>query len=231
MNKSDKISIPLEQNHFLEEFLSKWGKTILYTSVGLGSLLFLLYRFFLSTPEQSISSFLDAKATMAKLKANSQEITSFDHLKSLLNDSSRLQVYYDATLANELIYKDDWLQAKPYAEAALKRSISTDNAYKLYSETSLLIGIKNYQEALNSTLSLSEDLKDKPSYALLYGCNLLRLASLYHELQLPQEETNTWKMWQKFADDEKNNSAFQKIQMVFQKGSCCLENYVTQQLK
>jgi len=81
-----------------------------------------------------------------------------------------------ARIAQTLLSLGKAEEAKILARPSLEKLKSVDSAYGAFAEISLLIGNKQYQEALEKSVSLKEGFGLKNS--ILYGKNLVRIAFL-----------------------------------------------------
>ncbi len=63
-------------------------------------------------------------------------------------------------------------------------------AYAEFADISFLISRKNYQEAMERSVSLKEAIEERSS--VLYGKNLVRIAFLQQQLENKAGETSAW---------------------------------------
>lgn len=94
-------------------------------------------------------------------------------------------------------------EAGKMAEGLLARLRMIAPMHAEFAEISLVIAKKRYQEALERSVSLKEQL---PKNTVLYCQNLCRVAFLQQMLKNPAGELNAWREFEQFVNDENNKT-------------------------
>ncbi|MCB1072953.1 MAG: hypothetical protein KDK96_07635 [Chlamydiia bacterium] len=122
----------------------------------------------------------------------------FAKLEKLVKKHPELQSHYDASIAQSLLAAISPQEATPFIERTLRRT--QQPYYGDYARTSLKISEKRYQEALEESLNLRDKMHSDPSFweksknnSALFAFNLMRIATLSHELNHKESELNAWK--------------------------------------
>lgn len=162
-------------------------------------------------------------------QAQTDESRSFDYqeLSKILIRYPDLQAKYAGPLAQLLLIADQPSFAADWANTVFKRTQSDSlKFYQNYGQTSLLIANQEYEKALTQSQQLKENLNSISQideHASLYTFNLLRLITLYQQLNQPIEE-------KKVVEELQNNffylnsfsPLFQKIKL----GQVSLDQYL-----
>jgi len=171
---------------------------------------------------------------------------SFDQLKSSMQSHPELHAAYDALIAQILLNHDQVNQAMPFATETLARTkVNHLSYYTDYAAASLLISQKKFQEALDKTLALQQEMgqainktEDTPRTFNdeLFAINLLRIAMLQQLLGNKSAELQTWQLWQQYAGLKEGKSplpvkihpqAFRVLNQQLNVGSISLADYIS----
>lgn len=200
MSKETKTSAVLSfmdthwTDHPAVEWISNNKQTLLWIVLGLFAALILSYRFLMNRNINAEANFFRAQAEFVKFQ-DTNDAGSLSTLESIMKDHPELHQKYDGALAQTLLVEKQVTQAETFAQATFKRTANDSiTLYHDYAATSLLIGNKNYQEALNHAQTLNAKLlegTEKPQ-GTLYLFNLIRLGLLNQELGLAKEEKQIW---------------------------------------
>jgi hypothetical protein len=127
--------------------------------------------------------------------------TAYQDLKKIINRYPDLEAKYAGTLAQSSLIEGNLVEANEWATGIFKRTTSDHlQLYQQYAQTSLLIGEQAYSQALTQSQQLKEQLNQidhLKDYSILYVFNLLRLGTLYQQLNQPEAEKQIWEELQK----------------------------------
>jgi hypothetical protein len=153
--------------------------------------------------------------------------TDLKQLQDLLKSYPDLRAKYDGAIAQSLLILNQAVKAKPFAEAVFKRTKSDHlNLYQEFSQTSLLIGNGEVQEALQKAkeLKLALDLPETAeSHPALVAFNLLRLAILHQQLAQKDEERQSWELLENQLVSSRIHSELQKALQI---GNTPISQYI-----
>ncbi len=211
------------------QWISENGRNLLILFLILISLFFVVFQISSNRTTKSELNFINAENDYQRFiaetnPAKAQEILT--KLNSILTAYPELKPKYDGLIAEKLIIEGNLLPNLEMATSAIERTKS-ENApfYTDYSETTLLIAQKKYEEALKKSLALNEalilNLKSEPE-TLLMPFNLLRIGTLQQLLGLQAEELKTWNEWNLKGD----NQSFKNLVNQFNIEKVSLTNYI-----
>lgn len=209
------------------QWISENGRNLLILFLILISLFFVVYRISFNSVAKSELNYINAENEFQRFMseknpANAKE--TLNKLTALLIAYPELKPKYDGLIAEKLIADGNLGSDLEMATSAIERTKS-ENApfYTAYSETTLLIADKKYEEALKKSLSLNETLnQNNAPETLLLPLNLLRIGSLQQLLNLQTEELQTWNTWKA----EANNPVFKNLVNQFNIEKVSLTNYI-----
>lgn len=229
-------------DHPAFQWVAKNATNILAGVALLFAVLFFLYRMSASDKSQAENDYFSATKDFNTFISVDSSVTpiqreeAFDQLNKVLNSRPNLQQKYDAMIAQALLTKERTDEAIPYADRTFKR-IAKDNLplYEDFSKITLLIGQKDYTQALGLTKTLKEKLntnKTEDGISTLSTYNLIRLAMLEQALDNKTGELEAW--------DELNQSLYTPEAMLsasaneqraifenlFSDGNLSLRNYI-----
>lgn len=206
------------------EWISQHGEKLLYSILGLFSLLFLVYIWQSGSSTKMEGDYQGASRDFlafqqaAKAGQTQEMDDAFQKLSLIMDRLPDLHAKYDGAIAQTLIDLNDIKQAKPLALATLQR-VSKDQLpyYNEYAQITLLIEEGQYANAIQRSLSLKEKLiqnlqqteqqqkadasvTSEPSFgSLLFAFNLLRIAFLEEHMNNNAKEIESWKEWNMYT--------------------------------
>jgi hypothetical protein len=166
-------------------------------------------------------------------------------LQKILKHHPELHAKYDGRIAQKLLLSSEQGLAASFSKATQKRIGGFSPYYTQFSNCSLLIGEKKFEEALAQSKALKASLDQDELFwkskseivkhgSVLYGYNLLRIAFLQQTLGNPLEELAAWKDFKREAGwleselptREFDPAAFQQICQNFQKNDVSLKDFI-----
>lgn len=208
-NKLNVIMEPKEptladhlSDHPSFQWAAKNATNILAGVALLFAVLFFLYRMSANDQTKAENDYFTAAKDFTTFVTADTAVTplereeAFNQLNEVLTRRPNLQEKYDAMIAQALLTKERADEATPFATRTFKR-ISKDNLplYVDFAKITLLIGEKNYAQALSSTKILKEQLNKTTQdngITTLSTYNLIRLAMLEKALDHKAEELQAW---------------------------------------
>lgn len=222
---------------YLTEWFSAYKQYVIFGLIALLSLILLAYRFLSASSLNSEADYLQAQYEFAQfqdksINSGSNDSENFDKLETILSRHPELHAQYDSLIAQLLIINQNPTQAKPFVERTMNR-VAKDHdhidLYRDYAQTSLLISEGQYEQAI----AQAEQLKDKMNQdakqnygSTLYAFNLIRLATLYQELNRPDQEQKTWEEFKRYQANAEEAFA---VEQLFQ-GSRAFDHYMKERL-
>ncbi len=142
-------------------------------------------------------SYAEAETAFTKWSATPNDDALYASLKSAIRNVPALQKKYEATIAQKLIDMDKLDEAIAMADRSLSRVKNEVPYHAAFAGTSLLIERGSFQEALEKSVALKEQmgtsfLTEYKGGSLLYAHNLLRIACLQQELNNKPGEKAAW---------------------------------------
>lgn len=246
-----EISNPWDESPFIQ-WISHYGRYLLLAVIGLITLLLVIYRMSSGGSGNAERDYLTADNAFNLFvlppSAGSDPAASKDaleQLKSLMGRYPELHAKYDGLIAQTLIYRGEIEEAAQFAALALNRTAAENSPfYAEYSQNTLLIGSKNYSDALKHSQSLRQKMLDalnQPQQSkqtafgdTLFAFNLLRIGILQQQLGLKKEELQTWQEWKHYLNQTPgavtsgaiSSSAFQRQIEQFTENRISLLNYI-----
>jgi hypothetical protein len=208
-------------NQRIEEFLSSKGKFVLYIVLGLGILVFALYRFFVPSTDNSLKQYLDAKIQVQKLsyeKESNQEV-----LKELQN--SPLAKENQGVIAQNLAFQGKWDEVHPMAQKSMDNFLTKDSPYYDYSAISFLIEKNDIESAIKESLLLQKNIESESAFAILSLYNIVRLNVLSQFASLEDRQTISL-MSQNFLNDPNNIQYLNQVEELFKEGNSTLGDFL-----
>lgn len=222
-------------DHPFIDWLIANKQVILWALIGLFATLLISYRYLSARSLHAESDFMQAEIVFQQIEQGTDPSATTSRLQELATFMSRypeLQAKYDGSLAQILLIQGRVAEAKAFAQSTFKRVRPDQLApYEEYAKTSLLIAEGLYTEALQHTLQLQAQLKEKPETAstTLPLYNLVRLAFLYQQLGQKQEESAAWDALLKQTEDQIETVL--TVNQLFQAGHTSLGYYITERKK
>lgn len=137
-----------------------------------------------------------------------KEHEALKNLAAIMKKHPELEAQYDGDLAQNFIAMQESKGAKKYGEKAIKRT--NQPYFRDYALTSLLVSEKKYSEALKRAIHLKDKMlgdeifwkkggKAKSFGSGLFAFNLMRIATLYQEMSMSEQELDAWKELKAYA--------------------------------
>lgn len=218
--------------HKAVQWVAQHGRYVLWGLFALAAISVFYYRS-QGSSNSAIAPYFKADIEYETFVKNSNPLVeqeSLNGLFSILEKIPSLHGKYDAGIAQTLLNRDQVIQALPYANGTLARTEQNQLPdYASFARTTLLIGEKKYDEALQSALGLKTTLEtgtaeNRQAQQSLYLMNLLRIASLYEEKGAVKEEINAWQQFK--AARTLFPQAFDLLTGQLQEGQISLMQYI-----
>ncbi len=145
-------------------------------------------------------------------------------LQKILKHHPELHAKYDGRIAQKLLLSSEQGLSVSFVRAAQKRVGELSPYHTQFTNCSLLIGEKKFDEALIQASELNKALQQDEHYheSILYGYNLLRIAFLKQMTGDRLGELAAWNEFKQEADSE----AFRLICQNFQKNDVSLTDFI-----
>ena len=203
-----------------------WGLAA-FTAFLIGTFFFLSQRTL--SHEQDVFQAQNLFTQFQDAKTPDEQSVAYQELKNVIHRYPELEAKYGGYLAQALLIVGDAPQAKEWAQGIFKRTTSDHlQLYQQYAQTSLLIADQAYDQALSQAQNLKEKLQQTnqlEDHSELYLFNLLRLATLYQQLNQPEAESQIWEEMQNQSSHLATLSQSIKI------GQASLEHYINESRK
>ncbi|MCC6127708.1 MAG: hypothetical protein IT584_00700 [Chlamydiae bacterium] len=144
----------------------------------------------------SIQDHLAAKRALAKWEQSPSDLGELNRLLALWEKNPIFRKRTQAHVVQTLIQEKLFDQAAPYAEEPISQIRIEFPEYAFFAETTLLIERGLYQEALEKSIRLKDQMGKNESF--LYAQNLLRIATLQKLLQNGPGEIFAWRECEEF---------------------------------
>jgi poly(3-hydroxyalkanoate) synthetase len=232
------------------DWLAQNGKNVVYVSLGLIALFFLVYRMSSNNAVKSEKDYLQASTDFSAFlrdttsKDNDATQEAFKRLTALMNSHPELHPAYDGAIGQTLLNRGLITDAKPFIVNTLKRTRAESLIlYNEFASATLLISEAHYKEALEKALALQQTMlddlnqganSDRSFSEVLFAFNLLRIAMLHQQLNNDKEELQSWQQWKSYAGLDKapnktlaiNPVAFRMIIQQLATGKIALPDYI-----
>lgn len=213
------------------EWLTANKKNILTGFAILFALLILSYRILAQNAANSETDYVYAQIVFRDFQESAQKDglgqEKLIELESILQRHPELHAKYDGAVAETLLIRGEVAKATPFAQSVFERtSVDNLNFYQTFGKTSLLIASGDYQNAYEKVKELKIQMDEDTTHnygPVLYGYNLIRIASLQQVLGFAEEENRTWEELKKYAIA---NEGFSDLDQVFAEGKASLAGYV-----
>lgn len=190
--------------------------------------------------EPKFEAYAAAEEAVAKW-ASSQDDASYREMTAALKKVPDVEKKYEAVIAQKLFEGDQISRALNFAHNSLKRIREDVPFHAAYGEASLLIEQGAFQDALEKSVGLKEQMVRDRDWnqtsaeeqlvggALLYAHNLLRIACLQKELKNKPGERAAWEELESFLREKENlsNLVFRN----FREKGLDLANYIEERKK
>ena len=172
-------------------WVSYYWKRLIVGAIAFCAALLLLFSQVIPSEESNIKK---VEELFTAWKLHPEDAGRYRQLRLALKRSS-----LRADVAQLLLALDQAAgSASELALPMLKEFSAVSSLHAEYSNISLLIGDKHYQEALEKTVSLKEKLTPD---SLLFACSLVRVAFLQQQLENRAGELAAWKDLEHFCKD------------------------------
>ena len=148
---------------------------------------------------------------------------AFEKLEIALSHHPELETKFGALIADKFIGQNEGDKAQPFAQNVFSRVLKQTPEHTAFAEGSLLIAKGNFRDALSRSISLKDRLGEN---TLLYGFNLVRIASLYRALELRDQEIASLEDLERFM--QRNISIKEILNECFCEGELTLVDYISQ---
>lgn len=237
------------------DWITRHGETLLFVVLGAFALLFGGYLWFVGSSTQAEEDFQKANEQFnifqqeneATPKANQESLSK---LTQLIAKQPDLGAKYDALISQVLINRNDYKQAKLFAEAALDR-VSKDQIpfYVDFANITLLIAGNHFEEAIKQSINLKEEMlknivqwkegtNEKSLGELLFVFTVLRIPLLQQLAGDKDGERQGWEEWKSYLNPMLhslpaafNVKAFYTVAQLFTDGSVTLDNYIDRRMQ
>lgn len=228
-----------ESDHWLKsgvllEFLHQYSQRIILGLTIIFAALILLLFFSKRNEEENYQDYFKAKDLLPQVQEGKVPFAPLEHI---LKKHPSLNSAFAPLLAQSWMIKEDFSQAEPLAELALKQAKEENlPQYTSFAETTLLIEQGKLDLALSQAKQLQErldsirsDSREAPNEGdVLFTMNLIRIASLEQALNKPEEELMTWKRLLENTEDHPWS-----LQFLFEiaVGKISLHDYIENRIK
>lgn len=185
----------------------------------------LLFSYFQSGPDAL--KYASAEEAFDRWEKNPTDSSLYKKMRTSLNGAPGLLEKYQAKVAQKLIDSHQIGEALLFAPESIARLKQEAPYHGLFAENTLLIEKGDFQRALEEAVALKEKMEGNFSQggALLYGFNLLRIASLQKELENNPGEKAALEEAELFF--EKNPSLLESMNKTFVQSNLNLQQYIT----
>jgi hypothetical protein len=146
---------------------------------------------------------------------------AIDKLEKAIAAHPELEAKFGALIADRYIVQNEGDKAEPYADSVFKRVLKQSPEHTAFAEGSLQIAKGHLREALVHTVALKERM-DKES--ILYGFNLVRLASLYRALSVHDQELAALEELEQYMQENQKRGSI--LAECFNEGGYTLSDYI-----
>lgn len=227
------------EEHPIVQWFADNGKTAGYFLLGALLLILLAYKFLGGPSQSNEMAFIQAENAFMTFQnsaaTHESQQESFDKLAALMAAHPEIKPKYEGLVAQTLLNRGQINEAQAFGEQAIARTKQeNDPYYTQYSETTLVMASKNFDEALKQATALNEQLKKNAQPGtILFPLNLLRIAMLHQQLGQHKEELQTWKEFKEYAGwssertpKETDALGFQLLNSLFAEGKISLLSYI-----
>lgn len=146
---------------------------------------------------------------------------SFEKLEKAIAANPALETKFGAAIADRFIGQGEGEKATPFADSVFNRVLKHTPEHTAFAEGSLMISKGNFREALSQAVSLKERLD---THSLLYGFNLVRIASLYRALEVGDQEIAALDELEFYLNENQENGGV--LSDCFREGDVTLSDYI-----
>lgn len=243
--KSLDMSSSFEEGQVVE-WLTQYGRKILFVSFALIPAFLLLFRFGIGNDVKLEQDYIQAENDYQSIVQSMEEngtspaqAEALTQLEGIIQKNPELQTKYAGALAQILLIQNHPEQAQAFENPALDR-LEKESLLdqKEFAAITLLIQQEQLAEALKRSQALrinmqqaAETAENAFSSGTLFAYNLLRTGILQQQLGLGKDELSTWQEWQQLSEGEKkivniDRQFFVVIQRQFLEGHFSLLDYI-----
>lgn len=182
--------------------------------------LFIAFQLFGKFHQPRAKGYLSANQAYEKWIAQDE---AFEKLEQAIKSQPELAAKFGALIADRFIGSNRGEKAEPFAQDVFQRVLKHTPEHTAFAEVSLLISKGKFQEALQQALALKGQL---PHNSILYGFNLIRIASLYRALDLHEQEVVALEELEQYLKN--GGETAQVLSDCFQEGNTTLTDYISQ---
>lgn len=146
---------------------------------------------------------------------------AFEKLNDELAKHPEMAAKFGARIAHELLAKGQVEKAEPFVQNVFDRIFKQTPEHTSFSEGSILIQKGEFRQALQQSMALKERLSQN---SLLYGFNLVRIASLCRALNIQDEEFAALEDLEGYL--KTHGESAHLLSHCFQEGSLTLHTYI-----
>jgi hypothetical protein len=151
---------------------------------------------------------------------------AFEKLENALKANPELETKFGAFIADKLIVQNEGDKAQEFADSVFKRVLKQTPEHTIFAQGTLLISKGDLHQALTSAITLKGDLDHS---SLLYGFNLVRIASLYRALETRDEEITALEELETYLQG--NEKITPILLQCFHEGDLTLSDYISHRKK
>lgn len=171
---------------------------------GIAAFLACLFAIFYATQEKDVKTDLQAKEAFDLWKLTPKDELLTLEMQKTLQKVPHLKRALEAEIAQIFLLDGQTHKAEAIAEECLGRLDGESPIHADFARISLYIEQKDFQKALEASVTLKERLETVASQKNLYGWNLLRIAFLHKQLQNVSGEKASWEEVKAFMQQAGN---------------------------
>lgn len=173
--------------------------------------------------KQGTSSYLAANQAFENWMLKGE---AFNKLESILKKHPELETKFGALIADKFIAQNEEDKAKEFADKIFARVLKQTPGHVAFAESSLLIAKNNFRDALIQSIALKESINEN---SLLYGFNLVRIASLYRILNAHEQEVATLQDLEQYMRSNENAATI--LTESYKEGNITLADYIIERTR
>lgn len=155
-----------------------------------------------ATKEEGSSGFLQAKTAFEQWKKTPESESLAKEMERGLHKIPGFRRLFEAEIAQVCLSHGQVERANEKAAPCISRLQEDFPLHAAFAKASLLIEEKEYQKALEASVTLKERLEGSKEFVSLKGWNLVRLAFLHKQLQNSSGELAAWEEVKTFIQEE-----------------------------
>lgn len=148
---------------------------------------------------------------------------AFDKLELALKQNPEMESKYAARIADKLVAQNEGERASIVAQNVFKRVLEQTPQHTAFAEASILIAKGEYHEALKEAISLKDSIDEN---SILFGFNLVRIASLYRQLEARDQELAALEELEYYLHTNEKSAAV--LTECFSEGNVTLSDYIAE---